>query len=85
MTPRVTLRVKVNGQGHQVKNVIFRSHLTILQEIIEVKGHMGQGQQFKVTRSEMWFQVSFDRLTGAIQGHGSKSKVKWDKVKGQEG
>ena len=30
MTPRLTLRVKVIGPGHQVKKRYFRSHLTIL-------------------------------------------------------
>ncbi len=51
--------VKHKGQGHQVKKSHFESYLTILQEIFEVKGHMGQGQKstlkIKVTRSKMWF------------------------------
>ncbi len=33
----------------------------------------------------MWFQVSFDRLKGNVQGHGSGSKVTWVKVKVQVG
>ena len=45
MTQRSTLMVRVKGQGHQVKKQYFRSHLTVLQVIFEVKGHMGQGQR----------------------------------------
>ncbi len=39
--PRSTLKVKVIGQGHEVKKCYFRSHSTTLQVIFEVKGHMG--------------------------------------------
>ncbi len=53
MTPRLTLRVKVTYQ----RDVNFRSHLTILQLMFEVNGHMGQGQssalKVKVMRSDV--------------------------------
>ena len=63
----------------------FRSHSSTLQVFFEVRGHMGQGQRSRGSRSKVkkWFQVSFDRLTGYVQGHGSGSKVMWVKVKGQ--
>ncbi len=94
MTPNLIFRVKVIGQRSRSRGrkKRFRSHSTIF----EVKGHMGQGQRSHGSRSKvnlegqghqvkMWFQVSIDRLTGNIQGHGSGSKVTWVKVKGQVG
>ncbi len=59
MTPMLTLRGRVIGQGHQVKKYVW-SHFTILQVIFDIKGHIGQGQRllrsrskFNVTRSKM--------------------------------
>ncbi len=85
--------VDLEGQGQRARSpgqkLDFRSYLTTLQAIFEVKGHMGQGQRLtlkvkdKVTKSKMWFQVPFNRLTGNVQGQGSK--VTWVKVKGQVG
>ncbi len=46
---RSILKVKVKGQGHQVK-MWFRSHLTVLQVMFKVKGH---GSGSKVT----WVKV----------------------------
>ena len=47
----------LEGQGHRSKvrvtrskNVIFRSHLTALQIMFEVKGHIGQGQKSRWSR-----------------------------------
>ena len=44
--------VDFEGQGHRSKVKVtrskkhdFRSHLTVLQVIFEVKGHLGQGQR----------------------------------------
>ncbi len=45
---RSTLKVKV--KGHQVKNVILMSHLTVIQVMFKVKGH---GSGSKVT----WVKV----------------------------
>ena len=44
MTPRSTLKVKVIGEGHQVKKRDLRPYLT---DVIagNVSGHMGQGQR----------------------------------------
>ncbi len=53
MTPKLTLRVKVIGQGHEVKKRYFRSHSTTLQVIFEVKGHRGQGQRSYGSRSKV--------------------------------
>ncbi len=47
---RSTLKVKVKGQGHQVKKVILRSHLTVLQVMFKVKVH-GSGSKV------MWVKV----------------------------
>ena len=76
MTPTLTLRDKVIGQGHQVKKRCFRSHLTILLAMVEVKVTW-----VKVTRSKMWFQVLFYRLTGSVQGQGLWVRVKVKLVK----
>ena len=53
MTPKLTLRVKVIGQGHEVKKRYFMSHSTTLQVFFEVKGHMGQGQRSHWSRSKV--------------------------------
>ncbi len=84
------------GQGHKVKKRHFRSHL-----IFEVKGHMGQGQKSRWSRSKVDLEGQRSRSLGQkcdfrshltvlqvmfkIKGHRSESKVTWVKVKGQVG
>ena len=43
--------VEPEGQGHQVKKCDIRHHLTGLRVILEVRGHMGQGQRSLESRS----------------------------------
>ena len=83
------------GQGHKVKKRHFRSHL-----IFEVKGHMGQGQKSRWSRSKVDLESQGQRSRSPghfrshltvlqvmfkIKGHRSGSKVTWVKVKGQVG
>ncbi len=44
-----------------------------------------KGQRHEVKKTLTLFQVSFDHLTGNVQGQWSGSKVAWVKVKGQMG
>ncbi len=70
MNLRSTLKVKVKGQGHQGKNRDLGPHLTGLQGMLEVKGHMGQGQRSHGSRSK----VTRVRLSLEVKGHGHQVK-----------
>ncbi len=55
--------VKVKGRPWRSRSSVqkcgFRSHLTILQVLVEVKGHMGQGQRSHGSRSKVkWVKLS---------------------------
>ena len=62
-------KVDLEGQGQRSrspgqKKRYFRSHLTILQVIFEVKGHVGQGQRSHGSRSKVKVKVK-----NVISGH----------------
>ncbi len=59
--------LEVIGQGHQVKKLYFRCHLTILQVFFEVKGHMGQGQISHGSRSKVDLEGQRQRSRSAGQ------------------
>ncbi len=61
MTPRLTLKVRVMGQRSKSpgKKNDFKLDLTILQVVLGVNGHMGQGQRSYWSRSKVtWVKVS---------------------------
>ena len=54
-----TMKVKVKGQDHQVKNRAFRSHCSLTGNeikvkvtLVKVRGHLGQGQRSLGLRSK---------------------------------
>ncbi len=59
MTLRSNLKVKVMGQGHQVKNVISGLNSYLYRPMDRGQSHMGQGQRSPGSRSKVtWVKVS---------------------------
>ncbi len=61
-------KVELEGQGYQVKKCYFRSNLTILQVIFDVKGPMGHGQRSHGSRSKVDHEGQGHQVKNVISG-----------------